>query len=44
MSEPVQPIGTQISALAELAPDEPAVTRDEKCHLTPTPWLHCPRL
>ena len=28
MSEPVPPIGTQISALAELAPDEPAVTCD----------------
>ncbi len=27
-SEPVPPIGTQISALAELAPDEPAVTCD----------------
>ena len=27
--EPVPPIGTQISALAELAPDEPAVTCDE---------------
>ena len=26
MSEPVPPIGTQISALAELAPDEPAVS------------------
>ncbi|OBG53017.1 AMP-binding protein [Mycobacterium sp. E735] len=26
MSEPVPPIGTQIAALAELAPDEPAVT------------------
>jgi bile acid-coenzyme A ligase len=26
MSEPVAPIGTQISALAELAPDEPAVS------------------
>jgi bile acid-coenzyme A ligase len=26
--EPVPPIGTQISALAELAPDEPAVTCD----------------
>ncbi|OBA60362.1 AMP-dependent synthetase [Mycobacterium sp. 1100029.7] len=28
MSEPIPPIGTQISALAELAPDEPAVTCD----------------
>ena len=28
MSEPVPPIGTQIAALAELAPDEPAVTCD----------------
>ena len=28
MSEPVPPIGTQISALAALAPDEPAVTCD----------------
>jgi bile acid-coenzyme A ligase len=28
MSEPVSPIGTQISALARLAPDEPAVTCD----------------
>ncbi len=28
MSDPVPPIGTQISALAELAPDEPAVTCD----------------
>src|SRR6202007_2238845 len=28
MSEPVAPIGTQLSALAELAPDEPAVTCD----------------
>ncbi len=28
MSEPVPPIGTQISAAAELAPDEPAVTCD----------------
>ena len=28
MSEPVPPIGTQISALAELAPDEPVVTCD----------------
>ena len=28
MSEPVPPIGTQISALAELAPDEPAVSCD----------------
>jgi bile acid-coenzyme A ligase len=28
MSEPVPPIGSQISALAELAPDEPAVTCD----------------
>ncbi|WP_102418988.1 AMP-binding protein [Mycobacterium sp. 4858] len=27
-SEPVPPIGTQISALADLAPDEPAVTCD----------------
>jgi bile acid-coenzyme A ligase len=27
-SEPVPPIGTQISALAQLAPDEPAVTCD----------------
>ena len=27
-AEPVPPIGTQISALAELAPDEPAVTCD----------------
>ena len=27
-SEPVPPIGTRISALAELAPDEPAVTCD----------------
>jgi bile acid-coenzyme A ligase len=26
MSEPIPPIGTQISALAELAPDEPAVS------------------
>lgn len=28
MSEPVPPIGTQISQLAQLAPDEPAVTCD----------------
>ncbi len=28
MSEPIPPIGTQISALAEVAPDEPAVTCD----------------
>jgi bile acid-coenzyme A ligase len=28
MSEPVPPIGTQISALARLAPDQPAVTCD----------------
>ncbi|KKC04454.1 AMP-binding protein [Mycobacterium nebraskense] len=28
MSEPIPPIGTQIAALAELAPDEPAVTCD----------------
>jgi bile acid-coenzyme A ligase len=28
MSEPIPPIGSQISALAELAPDEPAVTCD----------------
>jgi bile acid-coenzyme A ligase len=28
MSEPIAPIGTQISALAALAPDEPAVTCD----------------
>ena len=28
MTEPVPPIGTQLSALAELAPDEPAVTCD----------------
>ena len=28
MSEPVPPIGTQISALAALAPDEPAVSCD----------------
>ena len=28
MSEPIPPIGTQISALAEHAPDEPAVTCD----------------
>src|ERR1700749_5216209 len=28
MSEPVPPIGTQISALADLAPDEPAATCD----------------
>lgn len=28
MSEPIPPIGTQISALAALAPDEPAVTCD----------------
>src|SRR6201994_919745 len=28
MSEPIPPIGTQISALAELAPDEPAVSCD----------------
>ncbi|OBI30248.1 AMP-dependent synthetase [Mycobacterium sp. E1386] len=28
MSEPVAPIGTQIAALAQLAPDEPAVTCD----------------
>lgn len=28
MTEPVPPIGTQISQLAELAPDEPAVTCD----------------
>ena len=28
MTQPVPPIGTQISALAELAPDEPAVTCD----------------
>jgi bile acid-coenzyme A ligase len=28
MSEPVPPIGTQISRLAQLAPDEPAVTCD----------------
>lgn len=28
MSEPVPPIGTQIAALAELAPNEPAVTCD----------------
>lgn len=28
MSEPIPPIGAQISALAELAPDEPAVTCD----------------
>ncbi|MEE2853210.1 MAG: AMP-binding protein [Actinomycetota bacterium] len=28
MSEPIPPIGTQISALAELAPGEPAVTCD----------------
>src|ERR1700751_6023065 len=28
MSEPVPPIGAQLSALAELAPDEPAVTCD----------------
>ena len=27
-SAPVPPIGTQISALAEIAPDEPAVTCD----------------
>jgi bile acid-coenzyme A ligase len=27
-SAPVPPIGTQISALAEMAPDEPAVTCD----------------
>jgi bile acid-coenzyme A ligase len=28
MSEPIPPIGTQIAALAQLAPDEPAVTCD----------------
>src|ERR1700742_1105393 len=28
MCEPVPPIGTQISALAETAPDEPGGTRD----------------
>ena len=28
MTEPIPPIGTQISALAALAPDEPAVTCD----------------
>ena len=28
MSEPVLPIGTQISALADLAPDEPALSCD----------------
>ena len=28
MTQPVPPIGTQISALAELAPDEPAVICD----------------
>ncbi len=28
MTQPVPPIGTQISALADLAPDEPAVTCD----------------
>jgi bile acid-coenzyme A ligase len=29
MSEPIPPIGSQISALAELAPDEPAITCDD---------------
>jgi bile acid-coenzyme A ligase len=29
MSEPIPPIGSQISALAEIAPDEPAVTCDD---------------
>jgi bile acid-coenzyme A ligase len=29
MSEPIPPIGSQISALAQIAPDEPAVTCDD---------------